>query len=96
MGQEKKSEAEICTFVKKKYQAKFPLFSKIEVNGPDTHDVYKYLRYNSELHDAKTGKSKEIPWNFAKFVVDKEGHVVKYFAPTQKVSETEDLVRSML
>jgi len=58
------------------------MFSKIEVNGPGTHDVYKYLRANSSLYDPKTKKCKEIPWNFAKFLVDKDGKVVHYFLPT--------------
>jgi glutathione peroxidase len=63
------------------YGAEFPFFSKIEVNGPNTHDVYKYLRSHSELFDKKSKEVKEIPWNFAKFLIDSNGHVVSYNNP---------------
>ena len=59
----------------------FPLFEKIEVNGPNSHDLYKYLRINSELYDPKKNDVKEIPWNFAKFLVDEHGKVKKYYGP---------------
>ena len=57
------------------------MFAKIEVNGPNTHEAYKYLRYNSELFDAKKKEVKEIPWNFAKFLLDSEGNVKSYYNP---------------
>lgn len=62
-----------------KFAVKFQMFSKIEVNGVDCHPLYKYLRSNSALHDPKSKKSKEVPWNFAKFLVDKEGTVIGYY-----------------
>ena len=46
------------------------MFEKINVNGPESHDLYKYLRTTSELYDAKKSEVKEIPWNFAKFLLD--------------------------
>jgi glutathione peroxidase len=49
------------------------MFAKIDVNGPDTSDVFKFLRYHSELNDKKKGEVKEIPWNFAKFLVNEQG-----------------------
>ena len=49
--------------------------SKVEVNGPNTIATYKYLRENSSLNGG------EIPWNFAKFLVDQRGDVVDYFKP---------------
>ena len=57
------------------------MMSKIEVNGPDAHPVYKYLRSNSELYDPETKTANEIPWNFAKFLVNTEGKVVSYHGP---------------
>ena len=54
---------------------------KTNVNGEDCHDVYKYLRCNSELYDAAKGQAKEIPWNFAKFLIDADGKVLKYYGP---------------
>ena len=94
--QESKSETEIEEFVKSKFNAQFQLFSKIEVNGQNTHPVFKYLRANSELHDAKTGKSKEIPWNFAKFLLDKNGKVVKYYDPKVEPETFEEDVKKLL
>ena len=43
---------------------------KIEVNGKNTNPVYIYLRSNSSLYDPKKKTAKEIPWNFAKFLVN--------------------------
>jgi glutathione peroxidase len=51
------------------------------VNGPNTCDVYKFLRVNSELNDKKKKEVREIPWNFAKFLVDMDGNVVSYHNP---------------
>ena len=55
------------------------MFSKVEVNGDNCHPLYKYLRRNSSLHDEKTGQTKEIPWNFGKFLVNSEGKVIEYY-----------------
>ena len=55
---------------------------KTEVNGTNCHDIYKYLRMNSELYDQEKEMAKEIPWNFTKFLVDKNGKVFGYFPPT--------------
>jgi len=56
------------------------MMSKIEVNGPNTHPVYSWLRGNSELYDKKEQKAQQIPWNFSKFLVDRNGNVSKYYA----------------
>lgn len=47
---------------KKNFKLNYPLFSKIKVNGPDTHEVYKYLRSKSELYNPKKNRAKQIPW----------------------------------
>jgi glutathione peroxidase len=81
-NQELAFEADIKKEVDVKYKAAFPLFSKIEVNGESTHPVYKYLRYNSVC---KTSKGvKLVPWNFTKFLVDRDGVVIKYYNPNVK------------
>ena len=69
---------------------------KIEVNGPDTHEIYKYLRNNSPLHDAKKGTCKEIPWNFAKFLVDENGKVVEYGDPRKEPNAMRGKIEEML
>jgi len=56
----------------------------VEVNGENTHPVFAYLRNNSSLYDPQTKTAKVIPWNFAKFFVNKEGKVINFFAPNVK------------
>ena len=81
MGQEKGCEMDIKKFVTNKYNAQFRLFSKIDVNGPSCHPLYKYLRAGSDLYDPVNKTFQQIPWNFAKFLIDSEGKVVKMYAP---------------
>ena len=82
MNQEPGSNAEIKAFAKDLYGAEFPLFAKIDCNGPETCEVYKFLRTNSELYDAKKQEAREIPWNFAKFLINSDGFIVSYHKPT--------------
>mgnify|MGYP002141372009 FL=1 len=77
-GQENKCELDIAEFVRTKYNVNFDMFSKIEVNGPNCHPLYKFLRRNSSLYDPATDTCKEIEWNFAKFIVDADGKVVDF------------------
>ena len=71
--QESGSHKEIIEFVQKRFNPKFTLFEKIEVNGPNTHPIYRYLRKDSELFNKKGNSSKFIPWNFSKFLVNSKG-----------------------
>jgi glutathione peroxidase len=57
------------------------LTEKVEINGPNAHPLYVYLRSHSELYDEKTKTSRVIPWNFSKFIVDHNGEVIKFFPP---------------
>jgi glutathione peroxidase len=70
-GQEPGSDAEIKTFCSRTYGVDFPMFSKISVKGADKHPLYQYL----------TAGGEEVPWNFTKFLVGKDGKVIKRFAP---------------
>ena len=75
--QEPGNEAEIKNFCSLNYDVTFPMFAKIDVNGANTHPLYKYLK-----HEAKGLLGSEaIKWNFTKFLVDKDGEVVKRYAP---------------
>ena len=68
---------EIQAFCSTHYDVTFPLFEKIDVNGANAHPLYNYLK------GAKTGLlGSSIKWNFTKFLVDKNGEVVKRYAPT--------------
>jgi glutathione peroxidase len=76
-GQEPGTEAEIAEFCAATYNVKFPMFSKIEVNGPGAAPLYKHL---TALETQPKGKG-DIKWNFEKFVIGKNGEVVARFAP---------------
>ena len=49
------------------------MFAKSEVNGPNTNELYRFLRKNSELYDSKTQLTSEVPWSFCKFLVNDQG-----------------------
>lgn len=83
--QEPGSEDEIRNFCASRFDVTFPMFSKIEVNGPGTHPLYAYLK------SAEPGLlgSEAIKWNFTKFLIGKDGNVVKRYAPTTKPEAIE-------
>ena len=70
----------ISEFCASRYGITFPLFQKIEVNGPGAHPLYAWLK------SQKAGilGSESIKWNFSKFLVDRQGRVVQRLGPTAK------------
>jgi glutathione peroxidase len=76
-GQEPGSAEEIATFCSDSYGVTFPLFEKIEVNGPGRHAIYASL---TQTPDAE-GQAGDIQWNFEKFVVAPDGTVAARFRP---------------
>lgn len=75
-NQEPGSEAEIADFCELNYGVSFPMFAKIEVNGPGAHPLYQWLTTE------QTGESgPDIEWNFAKFLINKDGELIKRFHP---------------
>ena len=70
--QEPGSESEIKDFCKTSYDVTFPLFAKIDVNGPSAHPLYQYLTEQSAFPG-------EVEWNFQKYLVDRSGQVVGRF-----------------
>jgi glutathione peroxidase len=78
-AQEPGSDADIKTFCADKYKVTFPVFSKSVVKGDGINPVYQYLTKET---DAKF--QGEIPWNFAKFLVNRKGEVIARFAPGDK------------
>ena len=76
-GQEPGSEKEIAQFCELNYGVTFPMFAKVDVNGNNTAPLYKFLK------SEKPGLlgSEAIKWNFTKFLVDRDGNVVKRYAP---------------
>lgn len=77
-AQEPGSEAEIKEFCATKYDVSFPLFAKLEVNGAGRHPLYAWLTTEATRPDGPG----DIRWNFAKFVLDRQGHIVARFGPT--------------
>ena len=77
--QEPGDEAEIKDFCSLRYDVTFPMFSKVDVNGSDAHPLWTWLK------DEKGGflGIDAIKWNFTKFLVGRDGHVVKRYAPTE-------------
>ena len=91
MGQEPGTDEEIQTFCKTKYDVNFPVMKKIEVNGSDTHPLYEYLK------SEKTGILTEaIKWNFTKFLVDRDGNVIKRYSPQTEPSEIEEELKDIV
>ncbi len=86
--QEPGDEAEIESFSTQKYDVTFPLFAKTEVNGESAHPLYRALKA------AAPGLlgTQAIKWNFTKFLVDRQGAVVRRYAPTDR---PEGLVKAI-
>jgi glutathione peroxidase len=91
-GQESGSEAEIGAFCEKNFGVSFPLFAKIEVNGPQAHPLYRFLT------KAQRGifGSQKIKWNFTKFLVDRQGNVVSRHAPATQPKALSAAIESLL
>jgi glutathione peroxidase len=90
--QEPGDEEEIKNFCSLNYDVQFPLFAKIDVNGSQTHPLYKYLK-----NEAKGLLGTEaIKWNFTKFLIGKDGKVVRRYAPTDTPQGIEKDVAAAL
>ena len=82
-AQEPGSNEEIQEFCSTTYGVTFPVFAKIDVNGESADPLYEYLR--AEAPGA--GENSDIPWNFTKFLVGRDGDVIKRFEPMQTPEE---------
>ena len=89
--QEPGDEEEIATFCERNFGVTFPLFAKIDVNGPDAHPLYEWLR--SEQSGLVGNK---IRWNFTKFLIDTEGKVVKRYGSTTTPDQISDDIEALL
>lgn len=105
------SDEEIVNFCQLKYNTTFKTFSKIDVNGENADELYKYLRaqapkaaedaaseglYNLLKENGFTTEGDEIKWNFTKFLVDKEGNIVERFAPTFEPEKIEEQIEELI
>jgi glutathione peroxidase len=90
--QEPGDEAEIRAFCERNYGVTFPLFAKIEVNGPAAHPLYRFLKH------ARPGVLglEAIKWNFTKFLVDGTGMPLKRYAPADKPETLVPAIEGLL
>ncbi|KAL5981514.1 putative phospholipid hydroperoxide glutathione peroxidase 6, mitochondrial [Asimina triloba] len=89
--QEPGSNEEIVEFACTRFKAEFPIFDKVDVNGQNAAPIYKYLK------STKGGLFGDgIKWNFAKFLVDKDGNVVDRYAPTTSPLSIEKSIKKLL
>jgi glutathione peroxidase len=92
-GQQEPGNAEeIGVFCQKNYGVSFPVFAKIDVNGPNAHALWRYLTRD------KPGilGTEAIKWNFTKFLIDRNGDPVARYAPQTKPEDLEAPVRKLL
>lgn len=90
-GQEPGSNPEIKNFACTRFKAEFPIFDKVDVNGPNTAPVYQFLKSSAGgfLGDL-------IKWNFEKFLVDKNGKVVERYPPTTSPFQIEKDIQKLV
>ncbi|MAF77076.1 MAG: glutathione peroxidase [Halobacteriovoraceae bacterium] len=91
-AQEPGSQEEIQSFCSLNFGTQFPIFKKIDVNGSSATPLYEYLKKEAP----GIMGTKAIKWNFTKFLVDKEGKVVKRFAPKDKPEELSADIEKLL
>jgi glutathione peroxidase len=88
--QEPGTAEEIGVFCRRNYGVSFPMFAKIEVNGDDAHPLYKWLCTEEDA------LGEDIEWNFTKFLVGRDGHVIKRYAPTVEPETLADDIENAL
>ncbi|MGY3805156.1 glutathione peroxidase [Pigmentibacter ruber] len=91
-SQEPGNEQEIKNFCSLNYNVSFPMFAKVEVNGANAHPLYKYLKKNSK---GLLG-TEFIKWNFTKFLIGKNGEVLKRYAPTDTPEQIAKDIEELL
>ncbi len=91
-GQDPGADGEIEEFCQLNYGVSFPMFSKIEVNGDGTHPLFSYLK-----NEAKGALgSRSIKWNFTKFLVSREGKVIKRYGSVDKPEAIKKDIEKLL
>jgi glutathione peroxidase len=90
-GQEPGTEDEIEEFCQLNYGVSFPMFAKVDVNGDDTHPLFEWLKAE---HPGLLGG--RVKWNFTKFLVGRDGEVVRRYAPTTEPADLADDIRAAL
>ncbi|PTU66544.1 glutathione peroxidase [Chromobacterium sp. Panama] len=89
-GQEPGDEAEIERFCRTRFEVDFPLFAKVEVNGPRAHPLWRWLTQADSTHPHP------VKWNFTKFLIDARGRVVKRYEPAVEPHELLEDIEALL
>lgn len=92
LNQDPGNEQQISEFCTLNYGVSFPMFAKVEVNGDNTHPLYKLLKSQAK---GLMGTEK-VKWNFTKFLVDKNGNVVKRYAPNTEPEKIAGDIEKLL
>jgi glutathione peroxidase len=92
LWEESGDEAAIKGFCTSKYDVTFPMFAKVDVNGPNAHPLYRYLK----SHRRGLLGTGSIKWNFGKFLVDRSGEVVGRYSMFTKPTKLESRIVSLL
>ncbi|KGR91290.1 glutathione peroxidase [Ureibacillus massiliensis 4400831 = CIP 108448 = CCUG 49529] len=82
---------ETLQFCQMNYGVTFPMFAKIDVNGDNADPLFKFLK-----EQKKGVLSKNIKWNFTKFLIDKNGSVIERYAPTTEPEKIDDDIQKIL
>ena len=91
-GQEPGQAEEIQSFCQANYGVSFPMFAKVDVNGPDAHPLYAYL---TRERPGLLG-SRRIKWNFTKFLIDREGRPVRRYGSSKPPEALRPDIEGML
>lgn len=91
-NQDPGDEQQISEFCQLNYGVSFPMFAKIDVNGADAHPLYRHLKNKAR----GLAGSEAIKWNFTKFLVDRNGRVVKRFAPATSPEKIDSDIQKLL
>lgn len=90
--QEPGTAEQIGSFCQKNYGVSFLMFAKIDVNGPSAHPLYRFLKKRKR---GFLGAGR-IAWNFTKFLVDRDGTVLRRFAPSKKPEQLAAIIETLL
>ena len=97
------TDKQLASFCQLVYHTTFTTYAKININGPDAHPFYKYLKQHAPKEKANIIKSikqkltkNAIEWNFVKFLIDRNGHVVKRYNPTVPFEIIEQDIQALL
>jgi len=95
-AQEPGTAEEIGAFCQKNYGVSFPMFEKIDVNGAGAHPLYQWLKSAAAEADQPGKKAEDIEWNFAKFLVGRDGKIIRRYSAKTKPEDIAQDIEAVL